>query len=193
MSTTPDTAQPGGKLSPLVITLIAIGGLLLLAVVAMAFLLLGRGLGGDALVAASTATPTPSPTPTASTTPVADDQGADSPVEADSTPRFTSFDAPTTVTCIQNQDKPEIMFTWTTENAAEVWYTSGPEDAKDDNYMQVPLSGSQNDLTDEHLFPCDHRQTSDYTITLVGLNGEHVSKYWVVTDLNWGVDQGSDD
>ncbi|MEP6479234.1 MAG: hypothetical protein ABJB03_07575 [Rhodoglobus sp.] len=181
-------ASPQKRLSGPAIALIVIGGVLVLAIVAVAFLLLGRGLGGNTPIADST------PTPTTSTAPVADGQGTDnSQDEADSTPRFTSFDAPTTVTCIQNQDKPEIMFAWTTENAVEVWYTSGPEDAKDDNYMQVPLNGNQNDLTDEHLFPCDHRQTSDYTITLVGPNGEHVSKYWVVTDLNWGVDQGSAD
>lgn len=186
-------ATPSQKrLSGPAIALIVIGGVLVLAIVAVAFLLLGRGLGGSTPIADSSATPTA--TPTASTTPVTEDQSTDnSQDQTDSTPRFTSFDAPTTVTCIQNQDKPEIMFSWTTENAVEVWYTSGPEDAKDDNYMQVPLNGSQDDLTDEHLFPCDHRQTSDYTITLVGPDGEHVSKYWVVTDLNWGVDQGTDD
>jgi hypothetical protein len=73
----------------------------------------------------------------------------------------------------------------------EVWYTSGDEDAIDDNYMQVPLNGDQSDLTDEHLFPCNHREYEDYTVTLLGENGEHVSEHFRVTDLNWN--SGGDD
>jgi hypothetical protein len=29
------------------------------------------------------------------------------------------------------------------------------------------------------------RGTQDYTLTLVGANGEHVSQFWTVVDLNW--------
>jgi hypothetical protein len=57
-------------------------------------------------------------------------------------------------------------------------------DAKDQGYMQVPTTGNQNDLTDEHLFDCNHRQTEDVTITLVGPKGEHVSKHATITDAN---------
>ena len=193
MSTIPLPTQPaGGPKSnrTMFIVLLALGGALLLAVVAVLFLLLGRGFAGEP-TAGVTATPTPSATATASPTPEPTQTQAAPPPAEDSTPRFTSFSAVTEVQCPNSGDKPEIQFSWSTANAVEVWYTSGHEDAVDDNYMQVPLSGSQNDLTDEHLFECAHRETGDYTLTLVGENGEHVSQYWTVTDLNWN--SGGDD
>lgn len=183
MSTVPIPTGPRSKLSPLVITLISIGGVLVLAIVALLFLLLGRGLGDPNSAVVGQSSPVPTAT-SASPSPAVEEPVAEEPAE-DTTPRFTSFDAQTQVECPNSGDKPEIMFSWETAYAVEVWYTSGHEDAKVDNYMQVPLSGSQNDLTDEHLFPCAHRQSEDYTVTLVGANGEHVSEYFTVTDLNW--------
>lgn len=188
MTTTPiqQPAPNGGNAKPraLILTLSIVGGVLLLAVVALVFLLIGRGTAND-IVAEPTATPaSAAPTPTPSATEVAPPPPADEAAE-DTSPRFTSFDAVIEVQCPADGDKPEIRFSWTTANAVEVWYTSGHEDAVADAYMQVPLSGSQADLTDEHLFPCNHRGTQDYTLTLVGDNGEHVSQYWTVTDLNW--------
>jgi hypothetical protein len=195
MSTIPLPTQPAGGPKPnrtLIVVLSAAGGVLLLAVVALLFLLLGRGMAGEP-TAGDTATPIPSPTTTASpsATPVPTQTQAAPPPAEDTTPRFTSFSAVTEVQCPNSGDKPEIQFSWSTAYAVEVWYTSGHEDAVDDNYMQVPLSGSQNDLTDEHLFECAHRETGEYTLTLVGENGEHVSQYWTVTDLNWN--SGGDD
>lgn len=175
------TAPTPKKSNTLVITLATVGGVLLLAVVALVFLLIGRGTAGDGTTAAASPTPTvtasPTPTPTPTTEPA--------PEPEDTSARFTSFDALTELECPNEGDKPEILVSWTTANAVEVWYTSGNEDAKDDNYMQVPLNGSQADFTDEHLFPCAHRGDQDYTLTLVGPNGEHVSEHWTVVDLNW--------
>ena len=176
----------GGGSRRLVVILSVIGGVLLLTVVALVFLIVGRGLGSPAGDAQGGATP--SATPTASPTPTSAETTAPPPV--DTTPRFSSFEAQMTVECPQDGEKPEIMFTWTTANATEVWYTSGDDDAIDDAYMQVPLSGSQDDLTDEHLFPCNHRGTQDYTLTLLGDDGTHVSQHWTVTDLSW---TGNDD
>ena len=188
MSTAPE-ARKG--LSPILITLIVIGGVLLLTVVALLFLLLGRNLGGaDNASVTSSSSATPSPlaiTPTASPTAEAQQQPAE-----DTSPRFTSFNALTEVACPQDGDKPEIQFNWQTAHATQVWYTSGPEDAIDDNYMQVPLNGSQGDLTDEHLFPCNHRSSQQYTVTLLGDNGEHVSEHFTVTDTNWVGDPSTD-
>jgi hypothetical protein len=193
MSTIPLPTQPNGgpkQNRTLIIALSAVGGVLLLAVVALLFLLLGRGLASEP-TAGVTGTPTPTATPTVSATPLADQPQADPPPAEDTTPRFTSFNAVTEVMCPNSGDKPEIQFSWATANAVEVWYTSGHEDAKDDDYMQVPLSGNQNDLTDEHLFECAHRETGEYTLTLVGPNGERVHQFWTVVDLNWN--SGGDD
>jgi hypothetical protein len=165
-----------------------VGGVLLLAVVAVLFLLIGRGLG-PSQNAGVVGSPTPSPSPTISASPT-QTAAAPAPAPEDTTPRFTSFDAVTEVQCPNSGDKPEIQFSWQTAHAVEVWYTSGDDDAIDDNYMQVPLNGDQGDLTDEHLFPCAHRGSQDYTLTLLGDNGEHVSQRWTVVDLNW---QGDSD
>ena len=181
MTTTP-TAGP----RRLVIVLIVAGGALLLTVVALLFLLLGRGLGSpDNSSAETSATPTATPSPTISPTPSSAPTTAPEPEPVDTSPRFSSFQAQMNVECPQDGEKPEIVFSWSTANAVEVWYTSGDEDAIDDNYMQVPLSGNQDNLTDEHLFPCAHRGTQDYTLTLLGDDGSHVSQHWTVTDLNW--------
>lgn len=197
MSTIPLPTQPAGGPKPNrtpIIVLSAVGGVLLLAVVALVFLLLGRGLGSEP-ASSTTDIPTPTATPTASASPTPTQTQAappPPPPAEDTSARFTSFNAVTEVRCPNSGEKPEIQFSWSTANAVEVWYTSGHEDAVDDGYMRVPLSGSQNDLTDEHLFPCAHRETQDYTLTLVGKNGEHVNQFWTVRDLNWGAG-GSDD
>ena len=101
--------------------------------------------------------------------------------------RFTSFNVVTTVHCdtTGNSPKPIVTLSWASQNAVEAWFSPANVDAKDQGYMQVPTTGNQNDLTDEHLFDCNHRQTEDVTITLVGPNGEHVSKHATITDANW--------
>lgn len=163
-----------------------VAGVLLLAFVAVLFLLIGRGMGDPAAAPTPTPTPTtPSPTPTESETP------SESPTPAPPVDtRFTSFTADLTVECdpTGERDKPEITFSWTAANAVEAWYTPSKKDAKDDAYIRFPNpnAGTQNDLTDEHLFPCNHDRRLDVTITLVGPNGEHVSKHVVYEDVNWG-------
>jgi hypothetical protein len=161
-----------------------IAGVLLLAVVAIVFLLIGRG----SVTPQAEATPTPTVTesPTATPTPAESEQ-SEQPV--DNSTRFTDFNADLTVECdpTGQQEKPEITFSWTAVNAVEAWYTPSDEDAKDDDYMRFPNAdrGSNADLTDEHLFPCNHDQFLDVTITLVGADGQHVSHHVVYEDVNW--------
>jgi len=114
----------------------------------------------------------------------------ETPAPGDATPRFTDFTAVTEVRCPKSGKKRQIEFTWETAHAVEVWYTTGDDDAIEDGFTQVPLSGSQRDLSDQPLFPCGHRESQDYTLTLLGENGEHVSTRWTVVDLNW---KGGDD
>jgi hypothetical protein len=182
-STTP---PPAGSSNRTALILAIVGGVLLLAVVALVFLLIGRG------TAEPTAGDTPTPTATASESPSPTSTPTEEPptqAPVDTSTRFTDFTADLTVECdpTGEQDKPEITFSWTAENAVEAWYTPSDEDAKDDDYMRFPRAdrGTNDDLTDEHLFPCNHDQFLDVTITLVGANGEHVSEHVVYEDVNW--------
>lgn len=185
------STAPTARSNRILIVLSIAGGVLLLAVVALVFLLIGRGTGTvQTSGVVTTATPTPSASLSPSPTQTA---AAPAPAPENTTPRFTSFTAVTEVQCPNSGDKPEIQFSWQTAHAVEVWYTSGDDDAIDDNYMQVPLNGDQSDLTDEHLFPCAHRGSQDYTLTLLGENGEHVSQRWTIVDLNWQSGDDSDD
>jgi len=192
MTTVPlPTSDPGtpppttGGQNRIILILGIVAGLLLLTVVAVVFLLIGRGSAepgaGETPTPSPTASESPTPTPTASEEP------DEEPV--DNSTRFTDFSADLTVECdpTGEQDKPEITFSWTAANAVEAWYTPSDEDAKNDNYMQFPNAnaGTNNDLTDEHLFPCNHDQYLDVTITLVGPGGEHVSHHVVYEDVNW--------
>lgn len=193
MSTVPLPASDPGAPPPadgrnrILLILGIVAAVLLLAVVAIVFLLLGRGTAAPGSGETSTATPTTSesPTPTATT----DDSSGENSPPVDNSTRFTDFAADLTVECdpTGEQDKPEITFSWTAVNAVEAWYTPSDEDAKDDNYMRFPNAnaGSNDDLTDEHLFPCNHDQYLDVTITLVGAGGEHVSHHVVYEDVNW--------
>jgi hypothetical protein len=193
MTTTPlptpgaGAPPPAGRQNRIILILGIVAGLLLLTVVAVVFLLIGRGSAapgaGETPTPTATATPTPTPTPTETNIPGETQQPVD-----DST-RFTDFTADLTVECdpTGEQDKPEITFSWTAVNAVEAWYSPSDEDAKNDGYMQFPNAnrGTNDDLTDEHLFPCNHDQYLDVTITLVGPNGEHVSNTVVYEDVNW--------
>jgi cytoskeletal protein RodZ len=172
----------------LLIVLLVIGGVLAIGIIVLIVVLLARGTG-TSLADASTspsasesvsATPTPTPTPTTGGT-----RPTSAPV--DTSTHFTSFNVVTTVHCdtTGNSPKPVVTLSWASQNAVEAWFSPANVDAKDQGYMQVPTTGNQNDLTDEHLFDCNHRQTEDVTITLVGANGQHVSKHATITDANW--------
>jgi hypothetical protein len=168
-----------------IIVLSVVGGVLIAAVIAVLVVFASR-IGGEAPLATlgppvQTGLPVPSPTGT----PTPDPQG--------SAPRFTFFTAQTEVQCAPDGVEPPIELTWETANAVQVWYTAGDADAVDAAYLQVPLNGSQADLTDEHLFPCAQDEYQDYTVTLLGANGEHVSEHFTVTDLNWKSATGEDE
>lgn len=177
----------------------AVGGVLLLALVAVIFLLIGLGVGSQRAgnpTGLPSVFPSASPgDPSASPSDPSDGSASPSPLPTIKDPPkdktvFTSFKAPSTVLCdAGNGDsqppKPPILVSWTSINATEAWYSPGNQDAKDKNYMRIPVNGNQDNFTDEHLFPCfDQGPSRDYTITLVGPHGEHVSKTWTVTDLS---------
>ena len=188
MSTAPASS---GLDRRLLIALLAVGGVLAIGIIVLVVVLLTRGSGGSLADATNTpstsangsATATPTPTPTS------DGSGSTKQTTApvDNSTHFTSFNVVTTVHCdtTGNSPKPVVTLSWASKNAVEAWFSPANVDAKDQGYMQVPTTGNQNDLTDEHLFDCNHRQTEDVTITLVGPSGEHVSKHATITDANW--------
>ncbi len=169
----------------LLIALLAVGGVLAIGIIVLIVVLLTRG--GGTPVADSTDTPTATASASASSSPQASQPAQPTSAPVDNSTHFTSFDVVTTVHCdtTGNSPKPVVTLSWASENAVEAWFSPANVDAKDQGYMQVPTTGDQNDLTDEHLFDCNHRQTEDVTITLVGPNGEHVSKHATITDANW--------
>jgi hypothetical protein len=200
-STLTPAPAPSGLDRRLLIALLAIGGVLVIAIIVLIVVLLTRGNGGATLADAnSSPSGSASASPTVSAEPTPTDNGGSNGGQQTSAPvdnstRFTSFNVVTTVHCdtTGNSPKPVVTLSWASKNAVEAWFSPANVDAKDQGYMQVPTTGNQNDLTDEHLFDCNHRQTEDVTITLVGPKGEHVSKHATITDANWNSGSDGDD
>jgi hypothetical protein len=202
MTTTPIPTgpTPTGAAGPskLLIALISVGGVLLLAVVAIVFLLIGQNANGADPITAGDQTPTPTVTETPATpTPEPEDggdggDGGEAPV--DNSTRFTSFNYDETVECDptgQAEEKAQPSISWASANAASVWWTPSDEDAYDDQGYQIPKSGDQHDMSESKgegerfEFPCNHEETMDVTITLVSSSGQHVSKTVTFRDVNW--------
>jgi hypothetical protein len=209
MSTTPiptgPTSTGAAGPSKLLIALIAVGGVLLLTVVAIVFLLIGQNANGGDPVTVGDQDPIPTVTDTPTPTAEPDDGGDDSDggdggeTPVDNSTRFTSFSYDETVECdpTGQDEKPSPSISWASANAASVWWTPSDEDAYDDQGYQVPQSGDQDDMTaskgpgERFEFPCNHEETLDVTITLVSSNGQHVSKSVTFRDVNWNT--GGDD
>jgi hypothetical protein len=209
MTTTPIPTGPAGTAGPskLLIALIAVGGVLLLAVVAIVFLLIGQNGGGNSNINAGDQTPTPitsePATPVAEPTDEAtDDSGTDGSGQApvDNSLRFTSFNANLQVACDptgQAEEKAQPQISWSAANANKVYWTPSNQDATADNGYEVGATGNQDTMSDSkgpgerYEFPCNHRQTFDTTVTIYGSNGQKVSKHVTFTDINWNT--GGDD
>lgn len=213
------TTLPGSGPRKLIIALIAMGSVLLLAVVATIFLLIGQNASRPGSINADA--PQPGPVATESASPVADP--IDDPVTVgtgttggtsggsnsdtgqapvDNSVRFTNFSADLTVECDptgQADEKAQPSISWTSANAVTVYWTPNNQEANADNGYQVGASGNQNDMSaskgpgERYEFPCNHRQTFDTTITLIGANGQKVSKTVTFTDINWNTGGNDDD
>jgi len=212
MTTTPIPTgpSPAGTTGPskLLIALIAVGGVLLLSVVAIVFLLIGQNSNGGDPVTVGDLEPTPTVTDTP--TPAPTDEGEDDGDEGDggdggqqpvdNSVRFTSFSYDAQVACdpTGEEEKPSPSISWASANAVHVYWTPNSNDANASNGYEVGASGNQDDMSaskgpgERYEFPCNHRETFDTTITLVGANGQTVSKHVTFTDVNWG-SGGSDE
>ncbi|MEO8261220.1 MAG: hypothetical protein ABI566_01510 [Pseudolysinimonas sp.] len=206
MTTAPIPTGPTGTAGPnkVLIALIAVGAVLVLAIVAIAFLLIGQNSSGGNINSGD-AGPTPTigetATPAAEPTDEATDEnsggddgddGGDAPV--DNSVRFTSFNANLQVACDptgQADEKAQPQISWSSANAVKAYWTPNAQEANADNGYQVGASGDQNTMSESkgpgerYEFPCNHDQFFDTTITLVGANGEKVSKTVRFEDVNW--------
>lgn len=214
MTTTPIPTGPvtTGP-NKLLIALIAVGGVLLLSVVAIVFLLIGQNSGGGSINAGDES-PTPEVTQTPAT-PVAeptdeatdddqsdggdDGQGDGGQAPVDNSLRFVSFNAVTEVACDPDAElKAQPQISWQAANATAVYWTPSNKAATADNGYRVGATGNQNTMSESkgegerYEFPCNHRETFDTTITIYGSNGQKVSKTVTFRDINWGMG-GSDD
>jgi len=121
-----------------------------------------------------------------------DGNGGDAPV--DNSVRFTSFNADLTVECDptgEAEEKAQPQISWSSANAVTVYWTPNDREANGENGYQVGASGDQNTMSDSkgpgerYEFPCNHDQYFDTTITLVGADGQKVSKTVRFEDVNW--------
>ena len=193
---TPSGAAGSNKL---LIALIAVGGVLLLAVVAIVFLLIGQNSnGGSANAGDQTPLPTASDSPSPTPSEAAGDEGdgGDGGQPVDNSVRFTSFDYDASVECDptgQAEEKAQPSISWSSANAVAVYWTPNHREATSENGYEV---GSQREPErsvrlegpgERHEFPCNHDQYFDTTITLVGANGDTVSQTAHFEDVNWSV------
>ncbi len=65
-----------------------------------------------------------------------------------------------------------------------MWFIFGNSDAADAGAFPMPLSGNQDDVYDAGSkveYPCG-AASAEFTLTVVGNNGQHVSKTFTVTN-----------
>ena len=161
------------------IAFIVLAVVLVAAVVVLANILISRA---NAPVALPTGTPTtsapspsndvsPTPTFTIQPTPVVQPAGS-----------FTTFAAAPTGRCDgrgRRDQQPNVQVTWGTLNATQVWVGTGTGDPVGVG-EQVPLAGDQDSFPTPLTLHCNG-QAQEFTMTLVGADGGHVSHTWSVT------------
>ena len=197
---TPPAAAAAGvepRSRRLLYILIGVGAALVIAIIILLIVLLTRNSGDEgstdakpspSISASESASPTASETPSDSPTPSPSETVAAPPADPDPTgARFTTFSPVTNEDgChkggegpFQDAQVPNIRITWKTADAVEAWFITGTDDAADSRFMQIPLSGNQDDFPYPIAFSCNEKSVT-YTITLVQDSNTHVSKSWTV-------------
>jgi hypothetical protein len=173
---------------PLLITLISVGGALLIAIIVLLIVLLtgGSGEATETLPSpsASESTPSPSPTPSASDETSPTPTPAPSETEAapppppppSNDPKIDSFKASTSTYVCSADDiafvtTSEITLSWKTTNADQVFLGVGTNDASQEPYLTDQPGDGNATLN----ISCPGNQTNKYTLTVIG-NGHKVSK-----------------
>ncbi|WP_309711919.1 hypothetical protein [Pseudolysinimonas sp.] len=209
----PETTDAAGELveerqksKALLFTLVGVGAALLIAIIVLLIILFGGGSGDPQATPSSSdspsASPTPSdsPTPTESATPTSTPTPtptAAPPPPPDTSPGLASFTLATQNVQCQSPPapggggvvppNPQVRFNYTSKNASSVWFVFGTSDAADAGAFPMPLSGNQDDVygsPNSLEFPC-YQAEQKYTITVVGNNGQHVSKTFTVKNTGY--------
>jgi flagellar basal body-associated protein FliL len=179
---------------PLLIALVAVGSLLLIAVVVLIISLSSKT--GTPIVSA----PIPSVAPSVASSPSESpsQSGSESapatpsaePTETaappSTAPAFSTFTAPKTEDDCYYSEAPNftpppvhVKVAWKAVNAASVWFIQGTDDAADAQFLEVPIEGNQDDFPYPIDFACNSGSNT-YTMTMVGTDGSHKSKTWKV-------------
>jgi len=173
----------------LMIALIAIGSVLLIALIILLIVLLG---GNGTPVAVGTDSPTPtansaSPTPSAtsapSITPTPTATTAPPPPPPSTKPAITGYSiSPSKLDC--SQGTPNLSIHWSSVNGKNAYFGVNTDDAMTGGMGWVlPPSGSDADFPDGYrpfAALCGNDST-EYTITILGNDGSTVSKKFIVT------------
>lgn len=197
---TEELAEERKRSSALMIALIVIGVLLLAGVVTVLVILLTRtpaesaaplptpvdtpsATPSESATPVESVTPSPTPTPTPTPKPTATSQPQPQP-QPDNKGAFTSFSNTKTVSCNSTFPPgytiPKVSFSYSTKNASSVWFIMGGGDAADAGAFPMPLSGNQSDVYGDTIeYPCG-QASQKYTLTIVGKDGQHVSKTFTV-------------
>lgn len=179
------TDEPEKKSKALLITLISVGGVLLIAIIVLLVLLFGRTEATPIVTpsptpsstATASATPTPTPTKTATTAPT-------TPPDPEA-PVVNTFTVSTTqVTCppLTTDPQPQLTFSWTSDNASAAFFGVDVSNAQQNPYYSdLPPNGDTTDFGEGPTFTYSCSQSSHtYVITVVG-SGQSASKSITVT------------
>ena len=205
---TDDSPTQPAKSKALLITLISVGGALLIAIIVLLVVLLTSGAGGaaDALPTPSSSdvslSPTPSPSESAEESPTPEPSPTETEEEAEPAPPPPPSNDPTinsftinnsthpTVLCNTNAPNPSSQFLlvkWSSSNVDQVYFGVGTNDASAGPLFEnLPPSGNSSDDFEAgynngaYEFPCP-TASQKYTLTVVG-DGKKVSKSVTVTN-----------
>ncbi len=177
----------------LLVGLIVAGGLLLVAVMVIVFVILGGTRSGGNPLAGETPSVSPAPLPTASVTPEPTPGEPENPPDdpPSTTPQIDSFSvSPSSWACNTSAPvpvpDPQLSFSWSTTNASHVYFGVGATNDAEQNGMgweELPVDGSDGDFPGgmDFTFNCPVESQS-YTITATDDGGNRVSRTFTVTN-----------
>jgi hypothetical protein len=173
----PPTRQRPERPSRGPLVLFVILAILVVAAIVVLLVILDGRLASSSQPVPSTSATTPASASSAPPTPSGAATTAPPPVQPAGT--FSVFVVPEAQGGCGRHGAPTVMVTWATQHAKSVWIADGSSDAKTSGGVELPLSGSQQNVPDSFTINCGQREDT-FTITLVGDNGGHVSKTWMI-------------